>query len=217
MSVIAVIVAALACGRAGAEIEARKGARAPAIEARVVSTELRSSTTVDQAPSTHELAAAPDGVFAGRIVDVKGVERSLRLVLAPMGGDAKARIAGQRVSSELAMERGRFRFEGVPAGNYELRLCEELYCFAPLRIESDGRGVAGIELVAHVAVQVQIEIGQRGTVLIRDMLDRTWHEREHDGTALVALLPGEYRVEVADGRALEFTVRDEPVRLDLRE
>ncbi len=172
------------------------------------------------APRTNALERAPDGVLAGVVVDGLGVARDVRLVLAPIDGSPAERLAAQRRLSDLALDHGRFRFEGVPPGRYELTTCDELYCAPPLVIESDGRGLAGIVLDVRVGQRVQVELGARGVVHVHDEHGRVWHEREHDGTALLALLPGTYRVEARtqDGaeHGLDVVVREKPVRIDFR-
>lgn len=186
--------------------------------ARFVSDASRSPTAEGARPAA--LASAPDGVLAGRVVDERGVARDLRLVLAPIGGSQAQRLAAQRRLSDLALDHGRFRFEGVPPGRYELTVFDELYGMSPVVIESDGRGLAGIALDVRPGVRVLVELGAQGVVRVQDGLGRSWHEREHDGTALFALLPGAYRLEARSNegaeRALDFVVRDKPVRIDLR-
>lgn len=166
------------------------------------------------------LESAPDGVLAGSVVDGLGVARDVRLVLAPIGGARAERVAAQRRLSDLALDHGRFRFEEIPPGRWELTVCDELYCAPPLVIETDGKGIAGIVLEASVGQRVRVETGASGVVTVRDGSGRTWHEREHDGTALLALLPGAYRIDVrtneGEEHGLDFVVADRPVRIDLR-
>ena len=166
------------------------------------------------------LESAPDGVLAGSVVDGLGVARDVRLVLAPIGGARAERVAAQRRLSDLALDHGRFRFEEIPPGRWELTVCDELYCAPPLMIETDGKGIAGIVLEASVGQRVRVETGASGVVTVRDGSGRTWHEREHDGTALLALLPGAYRIDVrtneGEEHGLDFVVADRPVRIDLR-
>ncbi|MBK7878666.1 MAG: hypothetical protein IPJ77_23665 [Planctomycetes bacterium] len=203
-------------GDVGSSARAREdGSSSHGRGSRVLGAEARAARVEPSA-----LEPAPDGVLAGQIVDERGVPRDLRLVLAPIGGTQFERLRGQRRLSDLELDRGRFRFEGVSPGRYELSVCDERHVLAPVAIESDGRGVAGIVLEVRVGTRVLVEFDGRGTVHVHDELGRIWHEREHDGTALFALLPGAYRVETRGDagaeHALDLDVRDKPVRIDFR-
>lgn len=160
-------------------------------------------------------------MLAGTIVDVDGRSRDLRLVLRPLRERSEERIAGARVLSELRVDRGRFRFEDVAPGRYALALLEERWAAYPIDVELAERGLGGVEVVARPAPTIVVEVGERAVVLVRGADGRIWHEREHDGTAVLALLAGDYALEVTTsaGRTgrFEFPVSGERVTIDLRE
>lgn len=216
-SLVAIVVSG--CGDDGPSV-----ATAPAsVSARATSIASASTTAPVVVATEHApvITLEAPGVLAGTIVDVDGKPRDLRLVLMPRVESARARVDGARVVSELSVDRGRFRFEDVPRGRWTLALLEERWAAYPIDVELADRGLGGVEVVARPAPTIVVEVGERAVVLVRDASGHAWHEREHDGTAVLALLAGEYVLDVTTraGRTgrFEFPVSGERVTIDLRD
>jgi hypothetical protein len=166
---------------------------------------------VAEAGATIELgtiAIDPATTIEGTLVDEHGRPVDARVVLAPDTEAFDALHARRHVRSELELDRGRFRFEGVGRQRHRLFVRDERWIAEPLVVDTRGGDALGLQLRVVPGRRVRVHVAGPSAefLVVDDRGEVACHDELH-ADATVALAPGRYRIRArVDGRASERTV-----------